>query len=143
VSEVPDGYLRHKVAYVNDRGTARDLAVEVHFNAAVDADGNPVGEGCETLYYPGSAAGQAAAERVQDVLSHYLPPSRGTKEGWYRGDPERGPIFFLQRVPMPALIVEPEFIHRHHVIAAERERVCKVLAGALREIHADLRKGGP
>jgi N-acetylmuramoyl-L-alanine amidase len=132
---VPLGYLRQKVAYVNDHGGTRDLAVEVHFNAAVDHHGNPVGEGSETLYYPGSQQGQAAAEAVQDRLGEVLSPSRGIKEGWYRGDPDKGPIFFLARVPMPALIIEPEFVHRHGRVEELREEACEAIASALLEIH--------
>lgn len=138
---VPAGYLAKKVAFINDHGTRRDLAVEVHFNAAVDEDGNPVGRGSETLYHPGSEAGRRAAERVQATLATHFRPDRGVKEGYYQMDPSNGPDYFLARIPMPALILEPGFIHHHEELTELREAACRDLAETLRSTHDELRKG--
>lgn len=129
---VPTGHLRSKVAFINERAEPRSLAIEVHFNAAV-LDGVNVGKGSETLYYPGSTAGEALAEAVQDVLAIHFPPSRGIREGWYRENRQNGPDFFLAHTKPPAVILEPEFIHRLGLARERREVVCKSLATALWE----------
>lgn len=129
---VPTGVLREKVAFINERILNGDIAVEVHFNAAKNSSGENVGKGCETLYYPGSEAGKDLAELCQGILSEFFPPDRGTKEGWYRMDPARGPDFFLAKTKCPAVIIEPEFVHRFDLIHTHRVEACKDLANALR-----------
>lgn len=62
---VPDGVLRETVDTVNagvHQSGETCLAVELHFNSAVNAAGRPIGAGSETLYYPGSGAGRLAAK---------------------------------------------------------------------------------
>jgi N-acetylmuramoyl-L-alanine amidase len=128
---VPTGYLREKVAFINERTMNGDVAIEVHFNAATDSNGNNVGRGCESLYYPGSIDGEELANLCQGILAQYFEPDRGVKEGWYRMDPARGPDFFLAKTKCPAVIIEPEFVHRFAMIHAHREQVCTDLANAL------------
>lgn len=125
---VPVGVLREKVSYINERALNGDVAVEIHFNAATDKDGNNVGRGCESLYYPGSEKGKFLASVCQDVLAKYLPPDRGVKEGYYRMNPDNGPDFFLAKTKCPATIIEPEFVHRFELIQEHRESVVEELA---------------
>lgn len=124
---VPDGHLKNKVAFINSHSDAT-LAVEIHFNAAVDAEGNPIGNGCESLYYPGSERGRLAAETIQMGLARLFPPDRGVKEGWYRMQKRFGPDYFLAWTRCPAVIVEPEFIHHQSLIQDNRELACVTLA---------------
>ena len=142
---VPTGVLKEKVKFMRQYPNAT-LAVEIHFNAAVrwvDKDGDGVydegedehmGRGSETLYYPGSKKGKAAAEHVQTTLGEIFKPNRGAKEGWYKMNPEFGPDYFLARTRCTALIIEPEFIHRSALIQVTRERACKALAKTLQEV---------
>lgn len=126
---VPTGHLQGKVKFINDHNPT--VAIEVHFNSARDRSGNPVGAGSETLYMPGSAKGRYCAEIVQRTMAGIFQPDRGVKEGWYQADPANGPIFFLKRTACPALIIEPEFIHRQEVIQSNREAACHAVADAL------------
>ena len=135
---VPVGVLREKVAHINAAGAT--LAVEIHFNDAwrdrngdgtVD-DGEHVGRGSETLYYPGSDEGLALAEAVQAELSAVFPPNRGAKEGWYRMDPKFGPDFFLAKTRCPSVIIEPEFVANAETIRSNRSSGIAVVARAIR-----------
>ena len=101
------------------------------FNAATDSRGTNVGRGSETLYYPGSDKGKALAEACQSALEELFPPNRGAKEGYYRMDPARGPDFFLAKTKCPAVIVEPEFVHRFALITEKRVAAVDKLANAL------------
>lgn len=130
---VPTGVLREKVGFINERIINGDIAIEIHFNAARDDEGNPVGRGCETLYYPGSDRGKLLAETCQEVLSKYFPPDRGAKEGWYRMNKKNGPDFFLAKTRCPAIIIEPEFVHHSDLIKEHRNGVIEDLAKALKE----------
>ena len=128
---VPVGILRDKISFINERVMNGDIALEIHFNAARDSNNNPIGRGCETLYYPGSEAGKHIATLCQDALSTLFPPDRGVKEGWYRMDPKRGPDFFLVRTKCSAVIIEPEFVHRSDIITENREEAINNLASIL------------
>jgi N-acetylmuramoyl-L-alanine amidase len=128
---VPTGVLRKKVAFINERTMDGDVAIEVHFNAATDSNGKNVGRGCETLYYPGSVDGEELANLCQGILSQHFQPDRGVKEGWYRMDPARGPDFFLAKTACPAIIIEPEFVHRFSLIYDKKEQAIRDLADAL------------
>jgi N-acetylmuramoyl-L-alanine amidase len=132
-SLVPTGTLQSKVDFINTRIMNGDIAIEIHFNAARDADNKPVGRGCETLYYPGSEKGKAIALLCQEALAEVFPPDRGAKEGWYRMDPERGPDFFLARTKCPAVIVEPEFVHRSELIINNRGNAIDLMINNLKE----------
>lgn len=138
---VPTGYLRDKVDFINKRILNGDIAVEVHFNAAKDSSGKNVGRGCETLYYPGSDKGKELAEVCQSALSVYFSPDRGVKEGWYRMDPNRGPDFFLAKTVCPAVILEPEFVHRFELIYEYRNQTVELLADRLK-LHYKGEHGG-
>jgi len=127
------GKLPDKVAQVNEivrqtkvmRAVVPILAVELHFNAA----GSTYVSGNETLYYPGSVTGKAAAHRFNEdfidyALSHYDMhiKNRGAKEGWYRMDRpnvvdyagdvdgEETPDYFLRKTSCTSLILEPHFL---------------------------------
>ena len=132
--EVPPGILRTKVDFINERIMNGDIAIEVHFNAALDSAGNNVGRGSESLYYPGSERGKKLAEHCQAVLSEVYPPDRGAKEGWYRMDPSRGADFFLAKTKCAAVIIEPEFVHRSQIITDNKEVAINNLAEMLKEI---------
>ncbi len=129
---VPTGFLKSKVDFINSRMVNGDIALEVHFNAAV-VNGENVGRGCETLYYPGSDKGKALAEKCQEALEEYYPPSRGVKEGWYRMDPKRGADFFLAQTRCPAVIIEPEFVQNFQTIFDNRHDAITLLVVALEE----------
>lgn len=110
VTLVPPGLLRNKVAFINKQPGV-SLAVEVHFNSAPDHDGDgDRGNGCETLYCPGSVKGKVAAEIIQRSMAEILPPDRGVKEGWYRMQKGGSPDYFLRFTNCPAVIIEPAFI---------------------------------
>ena len=129
---VPVGFLKTKVDFINSRMIHGDIALEVHFNAAV-VNGKNVGRGSETLYYPGSEAGKALATVCQEALAAFFPPSRGVKEGWYRMDKTRGADFFLAQTKCPAIIIEPEFVHHFQMIFDNRKDTIELLVVALEE----------
>lgn len=128
---VPGKHLKDKVAFINARTPGIAVAVDIHFNAAADAEGNPVGRGCETLYMPDSDDSKCLAEACHAALVSVFTPDRGVKEGWYRMQKKFGPDFFLAKTPCPAIIIEPDFIHRRELITAGREEACRLLAKVL------------
>ncbi len=134
---VPTGPLRDKVSFINHRILPGDIAIEIHFNAARDRHGDPIGRGCESLYYPGSDRGELLAWSCQNALAPLFPPSRGAREGWYRMDPNRGPDFFLSRTKCTAVIIEPEFVHRYELIQRFRNAAVDALAVALIDFMRD------
>jgi len=127
---VPADVLRKKVNFIN--AMRPSIAMEIHFNSAVDEDGKHVGRGCETLYYPGSVEGKKIADRVQATLANIFPPDRGVKEGWYRMNKDFGPDYFLARTSCASIIIEPEFVHRKDIIETNRIEACAKLAETLR-----------
>lgn len=129
---VPFDVLRKKVNFIN--AMKPKMAIEIHFNSAVDETGKHIGEGCETLYYPNSNKGKELAEVMQKSLSELFQPDRGAKEGWYRMDKKNGPDYFLARTNCVSLILEPEFIHRRDVIEANRLQACEIIATVLHSI---------
>ncbi len=130
---VPPGYLRNKVNYINSINDSK-LAIEIHFNGAVDSKGNRIGKGSETLYFPGSEKGKAAAEQIQSSISKLFVPDRGVKEGWYRMDKSRGVDYFLAKTRCVAIIIEPEFIHHRELITSNRVEACKRIADTCSDI---------
>ena len=123
----PIGTLRKKTEFINNRSPL--LCVDLHFNSAPRGnDGEPQGEGCETLYYPGSDLGKQSAGLVQACLGGVFLPDRGSKEGYYRMDPSRGADWFLEKTKSTALIVEPEFIHHKEKIIEKRQQGVEQLA---------------
>jgi N-acetylmuramoyl-L-alanine amidase len=129
---VPNAVLRHKVDFINSRALDGDVAIEIHFNSAMQ-DGEHVGRGSETLYYPNSVEGERLAESIQEFLSVVFPPNRGAKVGWYHMDPERGPDFFLAKTKCTALIIEPEFVHRSNKIHAFRDEAIAAIIDGLNQ----------
>jgi len=140
---VPDGGLREKVEFINANDPA--FAVEIHFNSAI-VGGKHVGEGCETLMYPGSYAGRQLADILQRAQYQIFKPSRGVKEGWYRQDRPgivdyQGDVdgdetidYFLRKTKCPAVILEPEFIHNIlSQIQPNRRAACMILSSAMLE----------
>lgn len=128
--------LTKKVTAINKlcESYAVKVVLEVHFNAAQNSEKEFVGRGSETLYCPGSVVGKAYAENVQEVLAKHYPPSRGVKEGWYRRRETNGPLYLLKKTKCPALIIEPDFIHRADVIREGQTACCKDLAKVLLEL---------
>lgn len=127
---VPVGVLRDKVSFINGIEDA-ECAIEIHFNSAVNSDGEHIGNGSETLYYPNSVKGKELAEKIQDKLSIIYEPNRGVKEGWYKMNPSLGADFFLKRTKCTSLIIEPEFVHHHEKIIEARNAGCKIIAEVL------------
>jgi len=133
--------LPAKVKQINSFHPRVDLAIEIHFNSAPGR----AGTGSESLYCPGSVAGEGWATAIQRSLVPFCSPNRGVKEGWYRldkpgqidyaGDVEGDEVvgYFLRKTRAPAVIVEPYFIHEAPRIIANREIVCQVLAETIHE----------
>jgi len=144
---VPFGVLKDKVNFINERSSNKNtIAVEIHFNSAViwkddnkdgvkqDEEFHHVGRGSETLYYPNSVKGKAAAEVVQNNLSRIFLPNRGVKEGWYRMQKRFGPDYFLAKTKCTSLIIEPEFIDNKETIIKHRKTGCLAIAESLLEL---------
>lgn len=119
---VPPGVLANKVAFINSQHPT--IALEVHFNSSPSG----MGEGSETLYFPGSVRGRLLAECVQSHLSDVFSPNRGAKEGYYRMDRSKGPDYFLSRTKCTSIIVEPEFIRHRSKIENNREQGAVAIA---------------
>ena len=130
---IPTGTPRQKIDFINEyhKRIPVTAAIEIHFNSAMDSQGNHVGSGCETLFCPGSMRGHVLAEAVHAQLIKVFKPDRGIKEGWYKMDPMNGPDAFLSKTAMPAIIMEPEFIHRVDNIKNHREEGCFAIAHGL------------
>ncbi|MDX1351553.1 MAG: N-acetylmuramoyl-L-alanine amidase [Thiomicrorhabdus sp.] len=131
--KVPPNTLKHKVAFINARNPT--IAVEIHFNAAVDSTGKNVGSGALCLHYPDSVSGFKYASEIHKPLvdlfgSHW----DGVMEGYYRMNKKFGVDFFLAKTKCPAVIVEPEFIHRKEKIIENRAEACKRIAHTLGEL---------
>lgn len=147
VVDVPAVNLEQKLFWMNayqpPAGHRVALACEIHFNSNEQRRGR----GAESLYYPGSTRGRRAAEIIQRNLAQ-LYFDRGVKEGWYRqdrpgridypGDVEgdEKALAFMQGVPFPAVIIEPEFIFNQAVIEATRNDACTLIAQAIIEFCA-------
>lgn len=129
---VPTGTLKEKVMFINNMDNV-NVAVEIHFNSAVNSDGENIGKGSETLYYPHSKEGRQLAETLQESLSRVFPPNRGAKEGWYQMNKSKGADYFLSRTKCVAVIVEPDFIHRYELIDENMKSGCAAIANALLE----------
>ena len=129
---VPTGVLQNKVDFINSRLLNGDITLEIHFNSAV-VNRKHVGRGCESLYYPGSKSGLHIAQLCQEALALVFPPDRGSKEGWYKMDEDRGPDFFLARTKCPAVIIEPEFVHHAELIQENRDVAIELLIDNLKE----------
>jgi len=125
---VPTGRLEQKVAFINARADRHSVAVEIHFNAGP----NHRGQGCETLYAPGSKRGMLIAQEVQNELARHFAPNRGVKPGWLQADPSKGVLYFLRATRPAAIILEPEFIYHADLIRAKRAECCQSLAKVLR-----------
>jgi N-acetylmuramoyl-L-alanine amidase len=133
VLTVPIGTLEQKVGMINNECLkAKCIAIECHFNSG----GTPnATSGCETLYCPGSQAGEMLATLVQDELVPYFKPNRGIKLGYFRGDPHRTVDYFLRASHCPAIIMEPEFVQWPDLIQKNRIAACRAIAKALVRAH--------
>ena len=135
---VPTGKLKAKVAFINERATRNDLALEIHFNSAKNSHGIHVGRGCETLYCPCSVRGKLAAQIMQLHLATVMGPDRGVAEAWYQMNPAKGPDYFAAETKCPALIVEPEFVHRHDLIWDNRNLAVSMMSEAIMQIQEEV-----
>ena len=90
--------LRGRAETANTWGA--DRFVSLHCNAAF----SPEPSGIETLFFPGSLAGEALAIHVQGALTDEFP---GRVD---RGIKERGDLAVLRLTAMPAVVVELEFM---------------------------------
>jgi len=144
---VPSNKLRDKVEFINYAEPAG--AIEIHFNSA-KVGGKHVGNGCETLIYPGSHRGMMLAEHVQAAMVNIFPPNRHIKEGWHRMDRPgvvdyQGDVdgdekidYFLRSTTCPAIIIEPEFIHHIQLIQEKRKAACAAIATAILNFLEDM-----
>lgn len=123
VFKVDAAGLTDKVKSINAMDC--QLAIEIHFNAC----GGCGASGAETLYYPGSVNGKAAAELVQAQLCAAMGNrDRGVKKGYYQMNPDKGPDYFLKATNCTALIVEPEFVEYPDRIQSKRGKACEAMA---------------
>lgn len=140
---VPSASLQEKVRFINNRHTL--LAIEIHFNSALNSKGRHIGQGSESLYYPGSEKGKILATCIQKYLSPLFLPDRGIKEGWYRSDKpghidyagdidgDEKPDYFLKYTNCTSVIIEPEFIHHYKTIRDLRSEGSKLIVQGLIE----------
>lgn len=144
---VPPTKLGEKVEAVNRENCK--LAVEVHFNSAVNNHGKHIGSGSMTLYCPsafsGNDRGKKLAEAIQGFLGQVFPPNRGAREGWYKldvpgvqewvGDVEGDevPDYLLKATACPAVIVEPEYVHHYRDIQSKRLAGVEAIANGVKE----------
>ena len=117
--------------------TGAHFAMEMHFNAF-----NATATGTETLHWHRSARGKHFASIVQrHMLIALKLKDRGVKPIAEDG---RGG-WFLGRTAMPAVIAEPFFgsnpIEMGHAMR-NTEQLAAAYAAAIREIAAEIRKGG-
>lgn len=145
---VPFGFLKNKVAFINERAK-NSIAIEIHFNSAkiwedLNNDGivnegemKNVGRGALTLYYPKSINGLRLAKDAQNSIEPlYGRHWNGVMEGYYRMNPKFGVDYFLAKTHCPSIIVEPEFIHHKEKIHEHREVACFNIAQALLDYSA-------
>ena len=130
VEPVPIGSLKDKVNYINKHAEADSIAIEIHFNSAMRG-GEHIGKGAETLYHPGSIRGKELANKIQGELLKSFSPDRGIKEGYYQMNPKKPVDYFLAKTKCPAIIIEPDFIHRHEIITYARGTCCRNIVRAL------------
>ena len=96
------------------------LAIEVHWNAG----GGGSGHGTETLYYPGSAVGEAWAGKVQAHLDKAVGIAN-------RGIKPRPDLWFLRGCSAPALIPEIAFVDGDNEWIKRHPEVCHNAGEAL------------
>lgn len=150
---VPNGTLRQKVTFINERMDKHAIAAEIHFNSYKkwkDLNGNGIvdtgelialGRGSETLYLPKSITGRRAGEIMQHALSQVFKPDRGVKEGYYQMNPKKGPDYFLAQTNCTSLIIEPEFIDNIEKINQGMHAGCHSIASALLDIEVKIFEG--
>lgn len=141
------GKLPEKVKAVNHWADKHDcLAVELHFNSA----GSVYVQGAETLFYPGSINGKAAAEKFHTGFmiqsKAHVKKDRGIKEGWYRldrpgvvdyagdVDGDETPAYWLRKTKCTALILEPCFMCQIPDIGDDWKEVAHAIADALHHV---------
>ncbi len=127
---VPIGTLTQKISYINKNVSGPSVAVEIHFNSAIK-NKKHIGKGSETLHYPGSKSGMALAAKIHNEILKSFSPDRGLKEGYYQQNSKKPVLAFLAKTKCPAIIIEPEFIHRHELIVSNRGTCCRDIARAL------------
>lgn len=123
---IPAGTLGTKVSTINNIcvDTKVKLAIEIHFNSVAGGGAH----GSETLYCPGSKGGKAAAEFIQKAMGKVMGPDRGVKEGWYQMKVGGTPDYFLKATACPAIIIEPEFIQNHLIMAEKKDDCIQAIA---------------
>ena len=126
---VPDGGLRSTVEFINAAQPV--LGLEIHFNSAKNSEGVNVGEGCESLYFPGSDRGMQLAQYMQAALIKSFSPDRGVKTGFYQQNPARGVLYFLRKTHPIACILEPQFLQFWEEIESKRAACCMGIAKQL------------
>lgn len=127
----PVGTLKEKVAFINETADKNDIAIEIHFNSAKNAEGEHIGRGSECLYHPNSKRGYDAAVAIQDALSKVFEPDRGVKKGYYQLNKQKGVDFFLAKTICTSVIIEPDFIHRKTKIRENRDAACSKIAASI------------
>jgi len=147
VIQIAPSGLTEKVQHVNQWSKIHDcIAIELHFNSA----GPTYVQGNETLYFPGSTAGKAIAERYNEEffsrVEQYIVKDRGVKEGWYRmdrpgiidfygdKDGDEMPDYWLRKTNCPALILEPCFMCQLDDIDTDWVECARAIGDAIKTI---------
>ncbi len=120
------------------RECGADIFISIHCNGFED----PTAEGFETLYFPGSTEGHRLATSIHKMMHRALFPL-GRKD---RGMKERGELYVLKHTPMPAVLVEPEFVtnpdgERLLVRADNRWKIAEAIIRGVKEYFDGGRKG--
>lgn len=131
IEPVPVGTLKDKIKYINSKSTKDSVAIEIHFNSAMNKKKEYVGKGCETLHYPNSKNGIVLANKIHGQIAASFYPDRGIKVGYYQMNTKKPIDYFLAKTKCPSIIIEPEFIHRNDLIIRNRGTCCRNIARAL------------
>jgi len=130
VMPVPSGTINDKAEFINQYCDSSDLALEIHFNSQ-QQKGHVIGQGGEALFHPACAPGRLAAQALQGAVSVVFSLDGNAVEGWFRGNPDNGLDWFLDRVRCAAVIIAPDYVEREAVIVQNRESACRSMAKAL------------
>ena len=133
-TQVPPGAIKSKVEYIRARAVPGDVVVEIHFGYSVGE--HPSGRGCIAMHTPYDEESRELARVCLRAVSRYFAPSLGVTEGWYRGRPDFGPHFLLGSLEIPAVLLEPQFIHHREEIQRKRAACCEAIAAELLEFVA-------
>ena len=127
VTVLASGRLSNKIRTVGIMAKPDDLLIEIHFNSHPNPERKA--NGFETLICPNSTKGLELAKVVHNAMARVIDkPDRGIHDGYMQRDPSKPILGLLLKTPMPAIIIEPEFIQNSECIVSMREKVCEAIA---------------